>query len=78
MRTTIDAAGRLVIPRVIREQVGVYGTTEVDVEIDGSGIRIEPVTVGAFGEEEGRLVIPSIGIQLTAEMVDRLRDADRR
>lgn len=78
MRTTIDVAGRLVIPRAIREQVGVYGATEVDIELDGAAIRIEPATTGALVEQDGRLVIPRTGTPVTAEMVERLRDADRR
>ena len=78
MRTTIDAAGRLVIPRSIREQVGVYGVTEVEVELDGSAIRIEPATHGDLVEEGGRLVIPGTGTRVTAEMIERLRDAERR
>lgn len=78
MRTTIDSAGRVVIPRAIREQAGVYGSTEVDVELDGAAIRIEPVTAGDLVEEDGRLVIPSSGVPVTAEMVECLRDADRR
>jgi AbrB family looped-hinge helix DNA binding protein len=78
MRVTIDPAGRLVIPRAIREQVGIYGATEVDIELDGAAIRIEPATTGDFAEEDGRLVIPSAGSSLTPDMVERLRDADRR
>ncbi len=78
MKTTIDAAGRLVIPRAIREQVGVYGVTEVEVELDGSAIRIEPLAEGELIEEDGRLVIPSTGAPVTAEMIERLRDVDRR
>ena len=78
MRTTIDAAGRLVIPRAIREQVGVYGPTEVEIALDGAAIRIEPATSGDLAEEGGLLVIPTTGSPITAEMVDRLRDADRR
>lgn len=36
MRTTIDAAGRVVIPKALRERVGLRGGTEVDiVERDG-------------------------------------------
>lgn len=78
MRTTIDSAGRLVIPRAIREQVGIYGATEVDVELDGAAIRIDPVAAGDLVEEDGRLVIPATGSPLTTEMVVRVRDADRR
>lgn len=78
MRTTIDSAGRVVIPRAIREQVGLYGATEVDIATDGAGIRLEPVTDGAFEEEDGRLVIPATGVSVTSDMVEVLRDADRR
>ncbi|MFN8520159.1 MAG: AbrB/MazE/SpoVT family DNA-binding domain-containing protein [Chloroflexota bacterium] len=78
MRTTIDSAGRLVIPRAIREQVGVYGAAEVDIELDGAAIRVEPVTTHSLAEEDGRLVIPATGTSVTAEMVERLKDADRR
>jgi bifunctional DNA-binding transcriptional regulator/antitoxin component of YhaV-PrlF toxin-antitoxin module len=78
MRTTIDAAGRLVVPRAIREQVGVYGPTEVEIELDGAAIRIEPVSDGPLAEEDGRLVIPRTGTTMTAETVERLRDAERR
>lgn len=68
------------IPRAIREQVGVYGAAEVEVELDGAAIRIEPATAAAdlVEEEGGLLVIPGTGTPLTTEMVDRLRDADRR
>lgn len=40
MRTTIDAAGRVVIPKPIRDALGLVGGTEVDVELDGVSIRI--------------------------------------
>lgn len=78
MKTTIDAAGRVVIPRAIRERAGVYGATEVEIELDGAAIRIEPAISGDLVEEDGRLVIPSTGHPLTIEMVEGLRDADRR
>ena len=78
MRTTIDSAGRLVIPRAMRERVGLLGPSEVDIEVDGAGIRVEATAVGDLVEEDGRLVIPSTGTTLTHEMVQRLRDADQR
>jgi AbrB family looped-hinge helix DNA binding protein len=78
MRTTIDKAGRIVIPRAFREQVGLYGSAEVDIELDGAAIRIEPVTQGPVIDEDGRLVIPATGQVVTVEAVQRLRDADRR
>jgi len=32
MRTTIDAAGRLVIPKQLRERLGLVGGSEVEIE----------------------------------------------
>ena len=79
MRTTIDAAGRLVIPRALRERAGLMGPSEVDIELDGAAIRIEPVIGDGFVEErEGIFVIPATGTRITNDLVLELRDADRR
>ena len=79
MRTTIDAAGRVVIPKAIRDRIGLRaGTTEVEIEVDGAGIRIEPLTADDFEEVDGWLVIPSSGGEVTAEDIQALRDADQR
>ena len=37
MRATIDSAGRIVIPRDIREAAGLEGGAEVDVELSDDG-----------------------------------------
>ena len=66
------------VPRAIREQVGIHGATEVEIELDGAAIRIEPVSDGTLADEGGRMVIPRTGTSVTAESVERLRDADRR
>jgi len=77
MRTTIDKAGRVVIPRALREQVGL-GAGEVEVTADGSGVRIEPVAGEGLTEIGGRLVIPASGAAVDDALVRALRDADRR
>lgn len=41
MRTTIDSAGRIVIPKAIRDALGLVGGSEVDLVIDGVSIRID-------------------------------------
>ena len=43
MRATIDKAGRLVIPKQLRDEVGLR-PGEVDVSAYGTGLRVEPVT----------------------------------
>jgi AbrB family looped-hinge helix DNA binding protein len=77
MRTTIDKAGRLVIPRTIRDRIGLADGGEVNLDLDGAGIRIEPVSTGDLVERDGLLVIPSTGEPITEESVRELIDADR-
>jgi AbrB family looped-hinge helix DNA binding protein len=46
MRTTIDKAGRLVIPAAIRERAGLTPGAELEVIEDEFGIRLERVAAG--------------------------------
>ena len=41
MRTTIDKAGRVVIPASIRDRAGLTPGAELEVSVDETGIRIE-------------------------------------
>lgn len=77
MRTTIDRAGRLVIPRSLRDQIGLAAGGEVEVELDGAAVRIAPVAGSDLREEAGLLMIPSTGVVITAAGVRELIDADR-
>lgn len=77
MRTTIDSAGRLVIPKPLRDLLGLRAG-EVEVVADGSALRVEPVVGEELEERDGRLVIPASGTPLSDDDVRRLRDADRR
>jgi AbrB family looped-hinge helix DNA binding protein len=77
MRATIDQAGRLVIPKQLRERVGLR-PGEVEVTADGSGLRIELLAEDGLEESEGRLVIGATGAQVSDELVRSLRDAEQR
>jgi AbrB family looped-hinge helix DNA binding protein len=77
MRVTIDRAGRLVIPKELRDRVGI-APGEVEVVPDGAGLRVEPVTGDELVQEGELLVIPATGSNLTADAVRELRAADQR
>lgn len=78
MRTTIDKAGRVVIPKALRDQVGL-APGEVELVVDGAGVRVEPVAAGEIRERrDGRAVIASAGHPIGDEDVRALRDATRR
>ncbi|WP_231997150.1 AbrB/MazE/SpoVT family DNA-binding domain-containing protein [Mycobacterium sp. 1245111.1] len=77
MRTTIDNAGRLVIPKSLREQSGITAG-EVEVSLDGAAIRIESPVAEDLVEEDGLLLLPGGGQELDADAVRELRLADQR
>jgi len=77
IRTTIDKAGRVVIPQPLRERVGIT-PGEVEITVDGAAVRIEPVTGEGLVEVGPRLVIPASGVAVDDAVVRELRNADQR
>ncbi len=77
MRTTIDKAGRIVLPKALRDQVGIV-PGEVEVVAHGASLVIEPITTSELEEVDGVLVLPHGGVTMTVEQVRELRLADQR
>lgn len=77
MRTTIDEAGRIVIPASMRERLGIL-PGPVDLMIDGTGIRIEVAAPDDLVEKDGRLVVRGSGATLAPDDIRELRLADQR
>lgn len=80
MQATIDKAGRLVIPKQLRDQLGLRPGT-VEVVADGAALRVEALTgEGAddLDDRDGRLVIPHGGVGVDDEDVRAMRHADQR
>jgi AbrB family looped-hinge helix DNA binding protein len=77
MRTTIDKAGRLVIPKQLRDQLGLR-PGHVELTADGAALRVVPVHDDNLVEVDGRLVVPASGVTIDDELVRALRDSDRR
>lgn len=61
------------IPKRVREALGLAGGDVVDVVVDGVGIRIEPVATAELVEVDGFFVVPATGTPVTTEMVDEIR-----
>lgn len=76
MRATIDKAGRLVIPKKLRDELGL-APGEVEVVADGAALRVEPIAGGQVIEKDGHLVIAATGITIDDALIEKLRDADR-
>ena len=81
MVTTMDSAGRLVIPREIRREAGLEPHTPLDVRWRDGVIEIEPQPLAVKLVKRGRLTVavPRGKVTpLTAATVERTRRSIRR
>lgn len=81
MVTTMDSAGRLVIPRDIRRESGIEPDTPLEVRWRDGVIEIEPQPLPVTLEKRGRLLVavPRTKVPaLTTDVVERTRRKIRR
>ncbi len=62
MRTTIDKAGRVVIPVALRQQAGLLPGTELEIVAEGFSLRLERSVSGPELERRGNrwVVSPTV------------------
>ena len=81
MKTTIDAAGRMVIPKEIRQEAGLKPGMSIEVRWRDGRIEIEPAPLPVKLVRKGRLLVavPQQDVSpLTVETVERTRRTLRR
>ena len=81
MLVSIDRAGRVVIPKEVRDRLMLAPDAELDVEVEGDSIRLTPAASARrrVVEIDGLPVLEPIGgVVLTDVDVQRWRDADQR
>ena len=74
MRSTIDRAGRIVVPKAIREAANLRPGTEVQFRVHGGHVEIEPVALTVTLQRRGSLVV---AVPQTDLPVMRKADVDR-
>jgi AbrB family looped-hinge helix DNA binding protein len=57
MRSTIDRAGRVVIPAAIRDRLGFAAGTALEITVDEFGVRLERVAPGPRLIKVGKRVV---------------------
>lgn len=79
MRSTIDKAGRVVIPARIREQAGLRPGTELEIRLEETGVRLIRAVPGPKIVRAGRRLVarPSIPSVETAIDVAALIEDER-
>ncbi len=79
MLTTIDAAGRLVVPKALRDQLGLSAGTTLDMRaVDGRLEAVVPSTVGVDEGRHGVRFVAETGGTLSADQVRDLMEQGRR
>jgi AbrB family looped-hinge helix DNA binding protein len=81
MKTTIDPAGRLVIPKQIRQEAGLRPGMPLDVRWRAGRIEIEPAPLPVKLVRKGRLLVavPDKDVPgLSGDTVERTRQTLRR
>ena len=78
METTIDSLGRIVVPKALREALGLTPGSRVDVSRYGAGLQLVPAgRTARLVDDGGRLVAKST-TPIDDETVFGLIDAGRR
>lgn len=81
MRTTIDDAGRVIVPKAIRDALGLVGGSPLEIELrDGTVVLEPPATPVRLVRRKGALVAePEKPLpKLTAAQVRAALEAGRR
>lgn len=78
MHTTIDAAGRIVVPKFLRDRLGLTAGSTLDISPYGAGLQIIPVGRTARLRTIRDHVVADSETVITDEDVFALIDAGRR
>jgi AbrB family looped-hinge helix DNA binding protein len=81
MHVTVDRVGRIVIPKPLRDALGIGPDSQLEVVADGAGLRLEPVQRAErpIGERDGLPILGTVaGTVITDDDVRRLRDELQR
>ena len=81
MRTTIDGAGRIVVPKALRDELGLTAGQELELRAVDGGLEVEiPSTPMRLVERDGDLVADAEGEmpELTPEVVRETLEQTRR
>jgi AbrB family looped-hinge helix DNA binding protein len=78
MEATIDQAGRVLLPKPLRDALGLLPGTKVDVSRYGAGLQLIPAGRTARIVEEDGVLVATGETQIDDDIVFNLIDAGRR
>jgi AbrB family looped-hinge helix DNA binding protein len=78
MRTTIDAVGRIVVPKPLRDALGLTPGSTVDISRYGAGLQVIPSGRTARLVNEAGVLVATGETEIDDDVVLGLIDAGRR
>lgn len=78
METTIDAVGRIVVPKPLRDALGLTPGATVDISRYGAGLQLTPAGRTARLVEESGALVATGETAIDDDVVFGLIDAERR
>lgn len=73
MRTTIDRAGRVVIPKAVRDEAGLEAGAELEIEFRDGRIEIAPAIIPMRILGSGSAAVVDTDVRMPALAVDDVR-----
>lgn len=77
MQTTIDQAGRLVVPKELRDRLGITAGSRIEIREDGSGLRLDLIATDLVIKVGNHLLIGG-DVAMTDDDVRELRLGNQR
>jgi AbrB family looped-hinge helix DNA binding protein len=74
MQTTIDTAGRIVVPKALRDELGLTGGEKLEITVREGRIEIERPNAGVRLESAGRGLVAVADEPLPSLTADAVRD----
>jgi AbrB family looped-hinge helix DNA binding protein len=78
MKATIDSTGRIVIPKPLRDELGLRPGSTVVISLYGAGLHLMPTGGTAQLAEEDGLLLATGSTSIDDDVVFALLDAGRR
>ncbi|MFI5085632.1 MAG: AbrB/MazE/SpoVT family DNA-binding domain-containing protein [Actinomycetales bacterium] len=78
METTVDSVGRIVVPKALRDALGLRAGSVVDISPYGSGLQVVPAGRTAQLTEESGVLVAEGTTEIDDDTVFGLIDSGRR